>query len=109
MTDFLLIVVAAVVIAGLVFGVFAFAVGREAGLSDPEPDGSSLEPAPDRALTADDLAAARFDVTVRGYRMAQVDALLARAAEELQRSTERVDALEREVAELRRVPDGHRA
>ncbi|MGI8802523.1 MAG: DivIVA domain-containing protein [Solirubrobacteraceae bacterium] len=37
----------------------------------------------DRPLTADDLATVRFTTAVRGYRMSEVDALLARLRAEL--------------------------
>lgn len=109
MADFLLIVVAALIVAGLVFGVVAFTLGREDGLSDLEPDTAEIELPEDRVLTAGDLERIRFDVVIRGYRMDQVDALVARATRDLRRLQERVDLLEQDVVELRKVPDGEPA
>ena len=52
----------------------------------PQPAGEALaSPLPDdRDIRADDLRAATFPVTVRGYRMADVDALLDRLARQLE-------------------------
>jgi len=102
--DFLLLVVAALVVAGIVFGVVAFALGRESGLSEPAPDGVS-EPLPDHPLSADDLERARFDVVLRGYRMDQVDAVVSRAVNDLRQLQEYTESLEQELAALRRTPD----
>jgi DivIVA domain-containing protein len=54
--------------------------GSMAEVHDDRPD--VLVPA-DRPLTAADLRAVRFTTAVRGYRMAEVDALLDRLAAEL--------------------------
>jgi DivIVA domain-containing protein len=70
-------------------GVAVVAAGRGAPMEpayDDAPD--SLIPA-EGPLTADDLRRVRFPIALRGYRMAEVDALLDRLAEE------------REVAEAR--------
>jgi DivIVA domain-containing protein len=64
-------------------GIAMVAAGRGAPLQeayDDRPD--TLVPA-DRPLRAADLRAIRFPVALRGYRMAEVDALLARLAGEL--------------------------
>ena len=58
------------------------AAGKGAPLAeeyDDRPD--ALVPA-DRPLTSDDLRRVRFSIAFRGYRMSEVDALLARLAEE---------------------------
>jgi DivIVA domain-containing protein len=63
-------------------GVAVVAAGRGAPMStayDDAPD--SLVPG-DGPITADDLRRIRFPVAFRGYRMAEVDALLERLAEE---------------------------
>jgi DivIVA domain-containing protein len=63
-------------------GVAVVAAGRGAPMStayDDAPD--SLVPG-DGPITADDLRRIRFPVAFRGYRMAEVDALLDRLAEE---------------------------
>jgi DivIVA domain-containing protein len=63
-------------------GVAVVAAGRGAPMStayDDAPDSLVPEQGP---LTADDLRRIRFPVAFRGYRMAEVDALLDRLAEE---------------------------
>jgi DivIVA domain-containing protein len=63
-------------------GVALVAAGRGTPMStayDDAPD--SLVPA-DGPITADDLRRVRFPMAFRGYRMAEVDALLHRLAEE---------------------------
>jgi DivIVA domain-containing protein len=63
-------------------GVAVIAAGRGAPMStayDDAPD--SLVP-DDGPITADDLRRIRFPLAFRGYRMAEVDALLDRLAEE---------------------------
>jgi DivIVA domain-containing protein len=70
------------------------AAGRGAPMEpsyDDSPD--SLVPA-DGPVSADDLRRIRFPLALRGYRMAEVDALLERLAEE------------REAADAQRVSDG---
>jgi DivIVA domain-containing protein len=67
-------------------GVAVVAAGRGAPMSrayDDAPD--SLVPV-DGPVTADDLRRIRFPVAFRGYRMAEVDALLDRLAEERERA-----------------------
>ena len=51
-------------------------------LADAPPDAPDRDLPPGR-LQADDLRRVRFGVTVRGYRMSEVDALLERLAAEL--------------------------
>ena len=63
-------------------GVAVVAAGRGAPMApayDDAPD--TLVPA-DGPITADDLRRIRFPIAFRGYRMAEVDALLSRLAEE---------------------------
>jgi DivIVA domain-containing protein len=67
-------------------GVAVVAAGRGAPLEpayDDAPD--SLVPA-DGPISADDLRRIRFPIAFRGYRMAEVDALLDRLAEEREAS-----------------------
>lgn len=66
-------------------GIALVAAGRGQPLApayDDRPD--SLVPA-DRPLSAEDLRRVRFPVALRGYRMAEVDALLDRLAAEYER------------------------
>jgi DivIVA domain-containing protein len=65
-------------------------------LADAPPDRPDL-PLPDRPMTADDVDAVRFSTAVRGYRMDEVDAVLARLADELA-------ARDRRLAELTGPP-----
>lgn len=53
---------------------------------------------PDGSLTPDDVAAVRFPMALRGYRMSDVDAVLDRLAGEL-------DARDRRIAELTRASE----
>jgi DivIVA domain-containing protein len=72
-----------IVIVIVLGGVAVVAAGRGEPMApayDDRPD--ALVPA-DRPLTADDLRRVRFSVALRGYRMSEVDALLARLAAEL--------------------------
>ena len=70
-------------------GIAAVAAGRGDPMSpayDDSPD--ALVPA-SRPLEPDDLRRVRFPLAVRGYRMAEVDALLDRLAREMQERHDR--------------------
>jgi DivIVA domain-containing protein len=67
-----------VVIVALAGGVAAVAVGRGGSLSEVYDDRPDAAVPAGRPLTADDLRDVRFSTAVRGYRMDEVDALLAR-------------------------------
>jgi DivIVA domain-containing protein len=67
-----------VVIVALAGGVAAVAVGRGGSLSEVYDDRPDASVPSGRPLTADDLRDVRFSTAVRGYRMDEVDALLAR-------------------------------
>jgi DivIVA domain-containing protein len=70
-------------------GVAVVAAGRGAPMSpayDDAPD--TLVPA-EGPITADDLRRVRFPIAFRGYRMAEVDALLNRLAEEREQESGR--------------------
>ncbi|MGH3717227.1 MAG: DivIVA domain-containing protein, partial [Micromonosporaceae bacterium] len=101
MPDFLLLVVFALVVAAVVFGVAALVSGADPGLTPVEPDGVSRGLPGYRPLSEADLHAARFDTALRGYRMAQVDATLARAAYDIGFKQEMIEALLGEVTALR--------
>ena len=84
-------------------GVAVVAAGRGQPMRpayDDAPD--SLVPA-DGPVTADDLRRVRFPLAVRGYRMAEVDALLERLAEERE-ELDRRSAEEAPVAEPETPP-----
>ncbi len=70
-------------------GVAVVAAGRGAPMSpayDDAPDSLVPDHGP---ITADDLRRIRFPVAFRGYRMAEVDALLDRLAEEREHAARR--------------------
>ena len=72
----------AILVVLLLGAIAVVAAGKGAPLApeyDDRPD--ALVPA-DRPLTAEDLRRVRFSVAFRGYRMSEVDALLARLADE---------------------------
>jgi len=62
-------------------------------LADAPPDRAD-QALPDRPLTAEDVASVRFSLGIRGYRMSEVDAVLARLAAELADRDCRLEALE---------------
>jgi DivIVA domain-containing protein len=88
--DWVLWTLAALVIGGCA----VLAVGRGGELGEAYEDRPDVLVPTDRPLAADDLRALRLPTAVRGYRMAEVDALLARLAAEIDRQNRhpRVDS-----------------
>ena len=87
--------VTALALLGVVLVLFAAAVltTREgAELADAPQDLPDLR-LPDRPLRADDVREVRFSLAPRGYRMAEVDEVLDRLAEELADRDRRLAAL----------------
>jgi DivIVA domain-containing protein len=107
MATVLLVCVVILVIAALVFGIVSLLTGEDPGLAPVEPDGRALPLPNHRSLTESDLKAVRFDLALRGYRMAQVDRALRRTAYDIGYKDEMIAVLEAEVAALRegRVED----
>ena len=101
MGQLLLFVVVALVVAAIVFGVTVMVSGGDSGLTPVEPDGKALPLPSDRPLGEEDVFRTRFDTAFRGYRMAQVDQALQRAAYDIGYKTELIGVLEAEVAALR--------
>ncbi|GGK30266.1 hypothetical protein GCM10010124_23750 [Pilimelia terevasa] len=101
MGQYLLGVVAALTVGAIVFAVAAMVTGSDPGLGAAEPDGRAVPLPTDRPLAEADLGAVRFDTAPRGYRMAQVDRALARAAYDIGYKDEMIGILEAEVAALR--------
>ncbi|REF96815.1 hypothetical protein DFJ67_2808 [Asanoa ferruginea] len=101
MGQLLLIVVVAVTVAAVVFGVTVLVSGRDAGLQPAEPDGRALPLPTTRPLQETDLGEVRFDLATRGYRMAQVDQAMRRAAYDIGYKDELIGVLEAEVNALR--------
>lgn len=99
MINLLLSLAAVAVVAAAGYAIAAFVLDRTPGLGKVTPD-SPARPLPSTELAPSDIAELRFDVTVRGYRMAQVDSALARVVAELKRRTEELDQERQRVAEL---------
>ena len=100
MAQFLLLVVIALVVAAIVFGVAALILGMDPGLTAVVPEGESRGFPDDRPLREQDFANVRFDVVLRGYRMSQVDAALSRAAYDIGYKQELIETLEAEAQAL---------
>lgn len=101
MGQVLLLLVAALTVAAVVFGVAVLVTDRDPGLVPAEPDGTAV-PLPDnRPLRESDVGQVRFDTALRGYRMAQVDQAMRRAAYDIGYKTELIGVLEAEVTALR--------
>ncbi len=107
MGQLLLLVVGALAVGAIGFGIAALISGGDPGLEPVEPDGRAVPLPGSRPLGESDVAAVRFDTALRGYRMAQVDAALRRAAYDIGYKEELISVLEAEVAALRegRVED----
>jgi DivIVA domain-containing protein len=100
MGSLVLVLVIALVVGALIFGVLALLSGDDPGLVPAEPDHAVPLPA-NRPLLEADLAEVRFDTAVRGYRMAQVDQALRRAAYDVGYKDEMIAVLEAELSALR--------
>ena len=70
----------AVLIVLAMGGIALLAAGRGEPMAPAYDDRPDARVPADRALTADDLRRVRFSLAFRGYRMSEVDALLARIA-----------------------------
>jgi DivIVA domain-containing protein len=97
----LYVLLGALVVGAVAFGVTVLITGSDPGLTSAESDGSDVPLPTDRPLHEGDFLALRFDTALRGYRMAQVDAALRRAAYDVGYKEELVAVLEAEVAALR--------
>ncbi|RQW83503.1 DivIVA domain-containing protein, partial [Micromonospora globispora] len=101
MGEVLLLLVVALTVAAVVFGVTVLVSGRDPGLVPAEPDGRAVPLPGTRPLEESDIAEVRFDTALRGYRMAQVDQAMRRAAYDIGYKSELIGVLEAEVAALR--------
>lgn len=101
MGQLLLILTAALVVGVIVFGVAVVVTGGDPGLEPAEPDDRAVPLPTNRPLVETDVSSARFDVALRGYRMAQVDQALARAAYDIGYKDELINVLESEIDALR--------
>jgi DivIVA domain-containing protein len=89
------------VFGAVVFGVMTLVTGGDPGLTPADPDTRARPLPADRPLVEGDVSNVTFDVTWRGYRMAQVDQTLRRLAYDLGYKTELIQVLEAEVLALR--------
>lgn len=96
MGTFLGWVLSALVVAGLAFAVVVVVTGRAEVMAEMPADATPQLASGDPIRPAD-VAAARFDLALRGYRMDQVDALLDRVSTELAARDEEIAALRRPV------------
>lgn len=97
----LYVLLGALVVGAVAFGVAVLVTGADPGLAPEEPEGSNIPLPGHRPLAEQDFQALRFDTGLRGYRMSQVDSALRRAAYDVGYKTELVAVLEAEVAALR--------
>ncbi|MBQ1049893.1 DivIVA domain-containing protein [Micromonospora sp. C51] len=101
MGQLLLLLVVAVTVAAVVFGVSVLVTGRDPGLAPVEADGRAVPLPGDRPLRESDVGEVRFDTALRGYRMTQVDQAMRRAAYDIGYKAELIGVLEAEVTALR--------
>ncbi|HVL86129.1 MAG TPA: DivIVA domain-containing protein [Pseudonocardia sp.] len=87
------------VVAAVVFGIAAAVFGRGEELAPLAP-GATPTRLPAGEIGGDDVRELRFQQVVRGYRMAEVDWVLDRLADELDRLTDERDGLVGRLAEL---------
>ncbi len=101
MAQFLLVLVVALTVGAIVFGVSVLVTGADPGLGAVEPDGRAVPLPGTRPLVEEDVQRVRFDLALRGYRMAQVDQAMRRAAYDIGYKDELIGVLEAEVEALR--------
>ncbi|MFG1914372.1 DivIVA domain-containing protein [Micromonospora sp. NPDC048898] len=101
MGQLLLLLVVALTVAAVIFGVTVLVSGRDPGLAPAEPDSQAVALPGTRPLRESDVGAVRFDTALRGYRMSQVDQAMRRAAYDIGYKSELIGVLEAEVAALR--------
>jgi DivIVA domain-containing protein len=101
MGQMLILLAVALVAAALVWGVAVLIQGGDPGLQPAEPDGRAVPLPTVRPLHEADLGSVRFDTAARGYRMAQVDQAIRRAAYDIGYKEELITVLEAEVTALR--------
>ena len=98
------VVLTTVVVAALLFLGGAVLMGRGETQPPADPERSPLELPQDRPVTADDVRGVRMTVTVRGYRMTEVDWLLEQLARALEERDGQVAALRARLEEAGRTP-----
>jgi DivIVA domain-containing protein len=101
MGEFFLLLIGALVVGAIVFGVAVLITGDDPGIEGDEPDGRAIPLPTSRPLGEVDVSQVRFDTVVRGYRMGQVDQAIRRAAYDIGYKEELIQVLEAEVKALR--------
>ena len=104
MLEAVVLVLVVAVVGGLLFVGGSVLLGRGETQPPADPDRSPLELPEDRPVTADDVRGARMSVTVRGYRMTEVDWLLEQLARALEERDAEVAALRARLDEAGREP-----
>ena len=98
MLSFVVFVGVVLLVGGLLFLLAALVLGRGETREPAETDRSPVELPDDRPVRAADVRALRIAVTVRGYRMAEVDWLLDQLAHTLDERDAEIAALRAELA-----------
>jgi DivIVA domain-containing protein len=102
--DAVVFVLTVVVVGGLLFLGGSVLLGRGETRPPADPARSPLELPEDRPVTADDVRDVRMSVTVRGYRMTEVDWLLEQLARALEERDAQAAALRARLEESGRAP-----
>ncbi len=97
MLDFVVFVVGVLVVGSLLFLLSSVLLGRGETQPPADLDVSPLVLPDDRPVLGDDVRAAELSVTVRGYRMAEVDWLLDQLAQVLDERDAEIAALRAEL------------
>lgn len=105
MATALVYLIVVTVVAAAFFGLAAVVFGRGEELAPLAPDATPTR-LPSRDIAGADLRELRFPQAVRGYRMAEVDWVLDRMADELDRLVGERDELTARVAELESAVPG---
>jgi len=82
------------VILAVIAGIAVVAAGRGEGLSSPDPERSPRGTLPAGEVGRADVDALRFTLALRGYRMDEVDDVIDRLLDELDRRDARIAELE---------------
>src|SRR5262245_13304160 len=101
MAQVLLLLVVALTVGAVVFGVMVLVSGGDPGLREVEPDGRGTPLPGSRPLVEQDVTKVTFDLGLRGYRMDQVDRALKRVAYDIGYKDELINVLSAEVEALR--------
>jgi len=84
------------VVLVVIGGIAVVAAGRGGSLSEPDPDRATTGTLTDDAIDRAQVDGLRFTLALRGYRMDEVDEVLDRLVEELDRRGERIRELEQQ-------------